>query len=162
MQSSADHILTVSETPPTLPATDPADAWAEAEEAAIRVLCEASGHTYGASAFLGDSGRYLNAFCLYNDATMNGGEVFHASRLSTFVLPYTAMGIFESRRAAQRWAMLIALALPVRAVGNLDQLRLSSNGIGALVQDSVQIAGESSPRPVFRLPLNLDLVVRVR
>lgn len=146
-----------------VPPSNPLDAWTEAEKTAFQILCEATGHTEGTSAFIGEKSDVLNSFCFYNDVTQYGGEVFYARRPSTFVLPYSAVGTFGSRAGIQRWAMAVMNALPVCGVGNVAHFRLASDGIGSIkLEPQGLFAGENEPRPCYTLTLSFDLVILVR
>lgn len=141
------------------------DAWTEAETAALRVLCDATGHTPGTDAFLGERERHAtvaNAFYLYNDPVQYAGEVFYAPRPGSLALKYTAVGTFLARRDAQRWACRIIDALPVQGVGNVQVFRLDDSGIGALKVQPVAFGSEPDEREAYVLPLTFDLVFNLR
>ena len=145
----------------TLQGADELDAWTEAEQTAMRILLEATGFELGRNAFLGEIDDIMNSFCLVSDAVQTGGEVLYSPRTAGLCIPYTATGMFDSRRGAQRFVMSVVRALPVRGVGNVDQLRLSNTGIGALNLELVEVRNEPNPRLAYRVSLNFDLVFRI-
>ena len=138
------------------------DAWTNAEAAAFCALCHATGMEAGARAFLGEVTDFCNAFYFTNDTIQTGGEAFYTVRAATsFVLPYYAVGIFDSRRAAQRWAMAVVCALPLVDAGNAALFRCANDAIGSLSLEELVFRGESSPKPAYTLKLSFDLVVKI-
>lgn len=142
--------------------TDSVDAWTEAEQAAFGKLCEATGMEESTSAFLGEFNGTANAFYFNNGEVQYDGEVFLAPKVAQFAIPYTATGVFTSRRDAQRWAMRVAMALPVMNIGNLALFRVSNRAIGELRAKQFQFASESEPEWAWELVLYFDVVVRIR
>lgn len=137
------------------------DAWEEAERIAMRILCEATGSSLGVNAFIGEIDDVCNSFFFVNDVVQYGGEAFYPETTTNFALPYKAVGIFDSRRAIQRWAMKIRLALPVTNVGNVPMFRLSNIGFGAIQMQDFLFRNEQVERPAYTMPVNFDLVVHV-
>lgn len=145
----------------TQPPSDELDAWTEAENAAMRIMCEATGHTLGQNAFIGEIDDIMNSFWITNETTQMGGEVFYAPKQPALPIPYQASAMFDSRRGIQRFVMALVRALPVRGDGCLDQLRFSANGIGPIKLELVEVRGETKPRLAFIVDLHFDVVVRV-
>lgn len=142
--------------------SESADAWTEAEAAAFAHLCEATGSSPGESAFLGDFNGTANAFYFNNEEVQYDGEVFYAPKVATFAIPYSATGVFLDRAEAQRWAMRVALALPVFNIGNMAQFRVSNRGFGAVRMKQFQFTSESEPEWAWEIELHFDVVVRIR
>lgn len=143
--------------------SDKFSAWTEAENEALRILCEATGMTAGTNAFIGETkADIVNSFYIYNDPVQYGGEVFYAPKPGTVALKYTAVGQFLSRAAAQRWAMQIVCALPVHNRGNIQHFRMDNTGIGAIKADTATFRAEVGEQPFYVLPITFDLVFEIR
>ena len=144
------------------PADDRLDAWTDAERAAFEYLCSVTGTQPDVSAFLGEIDGVMDSWYFVNDVQNRGGQVnFAPAPHPTFVLPYVLVATFSSRRALQRFVMRVFQSCPVRPGGNLDCLRLSEDGIGAIQLGSKVFYNETEPRAFWQVTLSFDMVVMV-
>lgn len=135
-------------------------AWTEAELTAFEKLIAAAGSEKNRDAYLGANPGVINAWHFTCAKIGTGGEVFYADDVPSVCFPAYAEMVSNNRASCQKWAFLLAKALPCRDEGNSNvvELRIAAGGIGEIVPGIFKPANSDTTMRIWTLRVDFDLV----
>lgn len=141
---------------------DIADSWAMAERAAFDHLLATTSSAEGTRAFLGAVPE--GAFDVWMFSTGGGAaSMLWQAHPTDLLIDARVEGVFRERTGAQALTMLIAGALPLREVANIQCFRFAEDGFPEPVPDLVAMANDArAVRRVWRVSIGFELAFRLR
>jgi len=130
--------------------------WKTAEDEVFRVLCAATGSTAKQNAFQGYLPPKPNTWAL---KVGGGGDVRNtwSENITELRMNAEIEGVFLEREDAQKFALKILKALPIKRVANVQVFRLREGGMPDIPFDEVIMANQQA-RMVWLPVLKCDIV----